>query len=89
MPRATPWSAAPQVAPTDDDGNLHAEVVYLLDLMGDELGAIRVDAKVAFTGERLATQFEDNPLVFCLPMTVAVGRNHLSPPEECAILHVR
>ena len=58
--------AAHDVAAADDDGDLHTEVVDLLDLVGEIPRVLRRDAELAIPEERLARELEKDPVVLRL-----------------------
>src|SRR2546430_2084438 len=66
--------AAHDVAAADDDGDLRAEVVDLLDLVGEIPRVLRRDAELAIPEERLARELEKDPVVLHLR-----GQSHRRP----------
>src|SRR4029077_2412164 len=55
--------AAEDVAATDDEGDLHAHLMHSLDLRGDRLHHLEIDAVVTFAAKRLTAQLEQDAVV--------------------------
>ena len=66
---------APDVAATDDDGDIDAALADLLDLLRDVLDDSRIDAEALIAGERFTTELQDNAFIFCWFQNITLHLN--------------
>ena len=54
------------ISAADNDSNLDAERVHILDLASNAANNLRINAECFFTHERFATELQQDALVFCI-----------------------
>ena len=64
--------ATEDVASANHDGHLHSRVGHGLDLSGVFLQALRIDAVMLLTHQRLPAEFQQYSLIFCSHVVVGL-----------------